>query len=266
MTVIDRTQADLPPERSRSRHGAPLAGPRPCPDHGGECPCVARREDEGCLVFWCEAAVHHFTTQDALDGRPRRGSTCRRAPAPGRGGWAAAHDRQRRPAAIPAQPSSVKGSFVWRASSASMTKITVASPRRGEGVASVLAGDAVGEDEGGLAVDPVDDAAAQVDLAVGVTAVGDRERDAWVALDARGLPAAELRHEDDAVLLDIDQRGRTDGAPSGSRVAKWAKLRSPITSATCGGSSATGSVYAAASPLRGRPGTIPGGRRRWTDA
>ena len=60
--TVDRTQADLPPERSRSRHGAPLAGPS-CPDHGGECPCVARREDEGCLVFWCEAAVHHFTTR-----------------------------------------------------------------------------------------------------------------------------------------------------------------------------------------------------------
>ena len=67
-----------------------------------------------------------------------------------------------------------------------MTKIAVASPR-GEGVAGVLAGDAVGEDEGGLTVDPVNDAAAQVDLATGVAAVGDRERDARVALDGRGL-------------------------------------------------------------------------------
>ncbi len=64
MSVIDRTQADLP-------RGAVAVAPwgllsrvrRPCPDHGGECLCVGRREDEGCLVFWCGAAGHHFTTR-----------------------------------------------------------------------------------------------------------------------------------------------------------------------------------------------------------
>lgn len=34
---------------------------RPCPQHGGECPCVARDEDAGCLVFWCERGEHHFS-------------------------------------------------------------------------------------------------------------------------------------------------------------------------------------------------------------
>ena len=62
MTVIDRTQADLP-RSGRGRAGGSSRGSGACPDHGGECPCVARREDEGCLVFWCEAAVHHFTTR-----------------------------------------------------------------------------------------------------------------------------------------------------------------------------------------------------------
>lgn len=64
MTVVDRTQTDLP-------HGTTAVAAwgllsrvhRSCPDHGGECPCVARHEDEGCLVFWCEAAGHHFSTR-----------------------------------------------------------------------------------------------------------------------------------------------------------------------------------------------------------
>ncbi len=64
MSVIVRTEHDLPA-------GAAAVAPwgllsrvrRPCPEHGGECPCVARKEDEGCLVFWCEAAEHHFTTR-----------------------------------------------------------------------------------------------------------------------------------------------------------------------------------------------------------
>jgi hypothetical protein len=36
---------------------------RPCPDHRGECPCVGRHEDVGCLVFWCDAGEHHFTSR-----------------------------------------------------------------------------------------------------------------------------------------------------------------------------------------------------------
>jgi len=36
---------------------------RPCPEHSGECPCVARQEEAGCLVFWCEAGDHHFSTR-----------------------------------------------------------------------------------------------------------------------------------------------------------------------------------------------------------
>jgi hypothetical protein len=36
---------------------------RPCADHGGECSCVAVRTSEGCLVFWCETAEHHFTVR-----------------------------------------------------------------------------------------------------------------------------------------------------------------------------------------------------------
>jgi len=36
---------------------------RPCPEHRGECPCVARHEDVGCLVFWCERGEHHWTSR-----------------------------------------------------------------------------------------------------------------------------------------------------------------------------------------------------------
>jgi len=36
---------------------------RPCPEHNGECPCVARQEEAGCLVFWCETGDHHFSTR-----------------------------------------------------------------------------------------------------------------------------------------------------------------------------------------------------------
>jgi hypothetical protein len=64
MTVIDRTRADLPPGTTAVAPWGLLSRVhRPCPDHGGECPCVARREDQSCLVFWCEAAGHHFTTR-----------------------------------------------------------------------------------------------------------------------------------------------------------------------------------------------------------
>ena len=33
---------------------------RECPEHGSECPCVARHVREGCLVFWCAEGAHHF--------------------------------------------------------------------------------------------------------------------------------------------------------------------------------------------------------------
>lgn len=36
---------------------------RPCPEHGGECPCVARDTDARCLVFWCERGEHHFSNR-----------------------------------------------------------------------------------------------------------------------------------------------------------------------------------------------------------
>jgi hypothetical protein len=36
---------------------------RPCAAHGGDCPCVALRPVEGCLVFWCESGEHHFTVR-----------------------------------------------------------------------------------------------------------------------------------------------------------------------------------------------------------
>jgi hypothetical protein len=64
MTVIDRLLTDLPPGTvAVAPWGLLSRVGRPCPDHGGECACVARHEDEGCLVFWCEAAEHHFTTR-----------------------------------------------------------------------------------------------------------------------------------------------------------------------------------------------------------
>ncbi len=34
---------------------------RPCAEHSCECGCVGHLEDEGCLVFWCEAGAHHLT-------------------------------------------------------------------------------------------------------------------------------------------------------------------------------------------------------------
>jgi hypothetical protein len=64
MTVIDRTLTDLPPGTvAVASWGLLSRVRRPCPDHGRDCACVARHEDEGCLVFWCEAAEHHFTTR-----------------------------------------------------------------------------------------------------------------------------------------------------------------------------------------------------------
>jgi hypothetical protein len=66
MTVIDRTRtdADLPADTSAVAPGGLLSRvQRPCPEHAGECPCVARHEGKGCLVFWCEAGEHHFRTR-----------------------------------------------------------------------------------------------------------------------------------------------------------------------------------------------------------
>ena len=64
MTVIDRVPTDLPDGATAVASWGLLSRVhRPCPDHGGECPCVARREEEGCLVFWCEEGLHHITTR-----------------------------------------------------------------------------------------------------------------------------------------------------------------------------------------------------------
>lgn len=64
MSVITRTEIDrrLPEGALPVAEGGLLARVwRPCRDHGGECPCVARNADAGCLVFWCEVGEHHFT-------------------------------------------------------------------------------------------------------------------------------------------------------------------------------------------------------------
>jgi hypothetical protein len=54
---------DLPTGALPVRTGGLLAGVRrPCPDHGGECCCVAR-SGEGQLIFWCENGTHHVTAR-----------------------------------------------------------------------------------------------------------------------------------------------------------------------------------------------------------
>jgi len=64
MSVIVRTEHDLPAGTSAVAPWGLLSRVRrPCADHGGECACVARHEEEGCLVFWCEAGEHHFSTR-----------------------------------------------------------------------------------------------------------------------------------------------------------------------------------------------------------
>ena len=67
MSVIDRTdiRADVLPPGARpvAPWGLLSRVFRPCPDHGGECSCVGRKEEAGCLVFWCEAGEHHFTSR-----------------------------------------------------------------------------------------------------------------------------------------------------------------------------------------------------------
>ena len=66
MTVIVRTQVD----RHRLPNGADPVSDRgllsrvhrDCPEHGGECVCVGRHDENG-LVFWCEREGHHFSTR-----------------------------------------------------------------------------------------------------------------------------------------------------------------------------------------------------------
>ncbi len=66
MTVIIRTES---PSRLPVgalpvvRRGLLSRVERPCPDHGGECACVARDAEAGCLVFWCERGEHHFSNR-----------------------------------------------------------------------------------------------------------------------------------------------------------------------------------------------------------
>jgi hypothetical protein len=67
MSVIEHTdiRADLLPAGARPVADWGLLSRvfRPCPDHGGECSCVGRHEEAGCLVFWCETGEHHFTSR-----------------------------------------------------------------------------------------------------------------------------------------------------------------------------------------------------------
>lgn len=53
------------PDGTRSIWPGGLLGSvmRPCPEHARECRCVARREDGGGLVFWCEDGAHHFSVR-----------------------------------------------------------------------------------------------------------------------------------------------------------------------------------------------------------
>lgn len=66
MTVITRSTAPriLPEGATPLAEGGLLSRvQRPCPEHGGECTCVARDAEAGCLVFWCEAEEHHFSNR-----------------------------------------------------------------------------------------------------------------------------------------------------------------------------------------------------------
>ena len=67
MSVIDRTdiRADVLPPGARpvAPWGLLSRVFRPCPDHGGECSCVARKEEAGCLGLWCAAGEHDFTSR-----------------------------------------------------------------------------------------------------------------------------------------------------------------------------------------------------------
>jgi hypothetical protein len=65
MSVVVRTEGDRLPAGASPVEpwGLLCRVARPCAEHGGECPCVARNKDVGCLVFWCERGQHHFTTR-----------------------------------------------------------------------------------------------------------------------------------------------------------------------------------------------------------
>ena len=66
MSVITRTEIDhqLPAGTLPvAAWGLLSRVKRACPDHAEECPCVARHEEAGCLVFWCEAGEHHFSNR-----------------------------------------------------------------------------------------------------------------------------------------------------------------------------------------------------------
>jgi hypothetical protein len=65
MTVITRIEIDhrLPAGADPVAEDGLLSRvQRSCPDHGGECCCVARHDQDG-LVFWCDRAGHHFSTR-----------------------------------------------------------------------------------------------------------------------------------------------------------------------------------------------------------
>jgi hypothetical protein len=65
MSVIVRTEVErrLPPGASPVADWGLLSRVRrDCPEHGGECPCVARHDETG-LVFWCDREGHAFSTR-----------------------------------------------------------------------------------------------------------------------------------------------------------------------------------------------------------
>ena len=54
---------DLPDGALPVQVGGLLAGVRrPCPEHGGDCTCVARTR-AGHLIFWCGDGTHHVTAR-----------------------------------------------------------------------------------------------------------------------------------------------------------------------------------------------------------
>jgi hypothetical protein len=62
-TLIHRPE-DLPADAVSIRPDGLLSRvARDCPEHGGESPCVGRKDDSGCLVFWCARGLHHFTAR-----------------------------------------------------------------------------------------------------------------------------------------------------------------------------------------------------------
>lgn len=61
--AIAHTPSALPAGAAPVRPHGLLAGVvRPCPQHEGDCGCVARTS-EGRLVFWCAAGAHHFSAR-----------------------------------------------------------------------------------------------------------------------------------------------------------------------------------------------------------